>query len=68
MVLKKSAPTQLEVKCPSRAFSQRITASIDNDKILSEVLADRVKVARDERYPSASSLLDSIGNTGVIFK
>jgi hypothetical protein len=40
----------------------------DNNLILSEILANKVRKAREERFPSASDVLDNLGNTKVVFK
>ena len=39
-----------------------------NNLILSEILSQEVRRAKEQRFPSASALLDSLGNTKVVFK
>lgn len=49
-------------------MTNQILESEDNNKILSQVLADKIIQSRKIKNPSADDILSSIGNTRVVFK
>lgn len=45
-----------------------IKESLENDKIIGQILVERVLQSRKSKYPDANTILNEIGDCRVVFK